>query len=523
MANKEDIDFYDVIIDIDSFQDLKSKGWEIKMTEEGQKKYNFFSNQQQNKKENIELNRIGILGVSGVGKSFILGKLIDNKDLKENNIETKGISVIYPEVNSKQLFVCLDSQGSEEPIISKNKTYEEILNLTYEERKKLIKESSKDKKFIELFIQDFIIEKSNILIVVVNLLTFSEQKLINRLKNTDYDKIFVIHNLQFFTNIDTIMEHIKNVVEKSLFSNLQRRNIPNLDQNQNNDETSNSLKPFYFKEIDIGISQNANNSNQQKEILHLFMGREGSDAGNYFNHHTINYIKHLLLERTNKKIFNIIDELKKSLVFNSNQYMIKTEKKSPITSDDLEIDESDGTFLKCKNDFQLKDCIINEMGESNFSTENSINPSYICFKGEYVKKKKNDIIEKWPALVIKTEMFEDPNNIDIKTNKSDDNEYMYINISCKREFEKEPNIDIIQNIEGGDIKEGNIVIEIKFKLEDFVLESELQPIIKENANYPGIKEIYLKIVDNNNVQDLSSIKTETIKKGKGKKKEGENK
>jgi hypothetical protein len=42
----------------------------------------------------------------------------------------------------------------------------------------------KDKNLFEMFIQEFIIEKSNILIIVVDQLIFSEQKLIcNLFKN----------------------------------------------------------------------------------------------------------------------------------------------------------------------------------------------------------------------------------------------------------------------------------------------------------------------------------------------------
>ena len=174
------LDFYDLIIDIESFNDLKSEGWKIIMSQDGNDKYEYYKNES-DQKEKKRLNRIGVLGVSDVGKTFIIKKLINKKD---NIIQkkTKGISVIYPEKGSDNLFVCLDSQGSEEPIIDKKKTEKEIYDLKEKDRKSLVKELTKDKKFTEIFIQDFIIEKSNILIVVVDQLTFSEQKLINRLK-----------------------------------------------------------------------------------------------------------------------------------------------------------------------------------------------------------------------------------------------------------------------------------------------------------------------------------------------------
>jgi hypothetical protein len=172
------MDFYDILININSFDDLKAKGWEITMGEKGEKKYDYFSNKEN--EENIELNRIGVLGVSGVGKSFILGKLMGKEIPKK--IETKGLSIIYPEMDSNSLFVGIDSKGSEEPIIDLNNDIKTINNLSEKERKEKMIAYSKDKKFTEIFIQDFIIAKANIFIVVVDQLMFSEQKLINRLK-----------------------------------------------------------------------------------------------------------------------------------------------------------------------------------------------------------------------------------------------------------------------------------------------------------------------------------------------------
>ena len=56
---------------------------------------------------------------------------------------------------------------------------------------------AKDKKTVELFIQDFINEKSSILFIIVGQLTLTEQKLINRIVNeTNKRIIIVIHNLR---------------------------------------------------------------------------------------------------------------------------------------------------------------------------------------------------------------------------------------------------------------------------------------------------------------------------------------
>jgi len=514
---EDGLGFYDVIIDIESFNDLKSKenntGWKILMSEKGNEKYEYFSNINTSNEDNKDtdlakkhLNRIGILGVSNVGKTFILKKLINKKE----NIpkKTRGISVIYPEIKTDNYFVCIDSQGSEEPIIDKNKTEQEVFDLTEEQRKVLIKELSRDKNFTEIFIQDFIIKKSNILIVVVDQLTFSEQKLINRLKyNTNFKKLFVIHNTQFFEEVDVIEKHIENVIKKSIFSNLEKASIPNLNQNS---ETGG--KAYYFKEKEFGNEDN--NQASKQEIIHLFMAKENSNAGKYFNDQTIEYIRYLIKAETRTKIFDVIKEIKDFLSFNSILYMIKEDKdKRPIEKDDIEKkNENEGNYLKCKKDFKLKDCVINEMGISNFTTENSINPSFVCYKGRYINKKKN---EDWPALIIKTEMFINVEDIEKSQEISDDNETMNLILSCKKKFDKVENVieQIGDDIDGSDIKEGIIRINIQFSLNNFRLDNGKKPQVREP--FPGIKLIYLKIDDKHNKNE-NVIEKETKKKVKEK-------
>jgi GTPase SAR1 family protein len=294
-----DTDFYDIIFNIDSFSNLKEEGWKILIGENSEEKYEFFS--EPNKKGKTEVNRIGVLGAARVGKTFVLRKLINKYDnSKKNKIETKGISIIYPEINSDNLFVCLDSQGSEEPIIDRKRTYEEIYNLDESEKKKLIKESLRDKKMTEIFIQDFIIDKANILIIVVDQLTFSEQKLIYRLSNKEFDKLFVVHNAQFFDKKNIVEEYIDEVVKKSLYSNLEKNWMLNLDINEEN--KNNIEKHYYYKEKGIGQNANVN------EIIHLFMAKEGSEAGNYFNDATINYMRQKIYSEVNRKKFKYLYE-----------------------------------------------------------------------------------------------------------------------------------------------------------------------------------------------------------------------
>ena len=494
-------EYYDVVINIDSFYNLKSdKGWEIEMNENGEKNYLKYSkNENEKEKEKLKLNRIGILGISGVGKTYILGSIINNDKLKKSHIQTKGISVIYPQEEGKN-FVCLDSQGSEEPIIDLSEN-NEMRVISEKERKKRVKKYATDKKLTEIFIQDFIIKHSNIFIVVVDQLSFSEQKLINRLKNEDFEQIFIIHNTQYLTNIKSIEDHIEETVKKSVFSNLKKNIFTDLNVEKEEYKTK---KPYYFIEKKIGSKNHDNNSS---DVIHLFMGKEGSEAGNFYNQVTIDFLGKQINQATVKKKFDFIEEVKKFLSYKSTIYMInddskeskesKESKKKPINLSDF---STDNTCIKLNEnkDFKLKDCIIDEMGNSKFS-ENAITPAFVAYLGKYIKYKKDkekkktkdkEIEDEWDALIIKAEMFVDPRKIKIDTQMTEDKKECYIIISCPKNYNNNKDITDIKEIDGT-IKEGEIKIIIECDLEKIKFEDLKKFEIKSPQK--GIIKIYVKV------------------------------
>ena len=105
------------------------------------------------------------------------------------NIRTEGLSIKYPENLDKyenRRIVLLDSAGLETPVLKDNG----------EDEKDVFKEKSREKLITELFLQNYIIKNSDILLIVVGIMTYSEQKLLNKiklqLKNSKYNKnIFV--------------------------------------------------------------------------------------------------------------------------------------------------------------------------------------------------------------------------------------------------------------------------------------------------------------------------------------------
>ena len=82
---KDPLEFYDIIIYINSMQDIKREGWKIKMNENGRKL-------SEDKSQNKRLI-IGVLGNRNKGKSFILQALSGEKMQTGTTINTIGLSI----------------------------------------------------------------------------------------------------------------------------------------------------------------------------------------------------------------------------------------------------------------------------------------------------------------------------------------------------------------------------------------------------------------------------------------------
>ena len=198
--NYDPLNFYDVIIDIDSIKSLIGKGWKIKMNSNGKENYNNFKNQ--------NILKIGIIGNANKGKSFILSKLSKISFPFGTTIKTEGLSIKYPEkTHQNRKIVLLDSAGLETPVlINKELNDENEKDKDKEEdwKSELFKEKSREKLITELFLQNYIVNNSDILLIVVDSLSFSEQKLLMKIKR-EIEKsnrtlsLFIIHNLKTYT------------------------------------------------------------------------------------------------------------------------------------------------------------------------------------------------------------------------------------------------------------------------------------------------------------------------------------
>ena len=134
------MNFYDVIIDIKSIKDI-TKGWEVKMSEKAQNEYKNF--------KNGKIIKIGVIGNSNKGKSFILSKISKIMLPSGTSVRTEGLSIKYPELSEykNRKLALLDSCGLETPVlIEDNLNEQDIKEKKKTKKKKIIKKKQKKKK-----------------------------------------------------------------------------------------------------------------------------------------------------------------------------------------------------------------------------------------------------------------------------------------------------------------------------------------------------------------------------------------
>ena len=441
-SNKYFENFYDVIIDINSIKDI-NKGWEIKMNEKGEKHYNEFKTQQ--------VIKIGIIGNSNKGKSFLLSKISKINLPSGTSIRTSGLSIKYPDdlnLFKERKIVLLDSAGLETPVL---KDDEYLNNKNNINEKELFKEKSREKLITELFLQNYIINNSDILLIVVGILTYSEQKLLNRIK-TEIQRakinkpLYIIHNLITFTSIKQVEEYINKYLLKSATFDLELgHKITTKIQNK------------------TGTYYNEKNSNPK--VYHLIFANEGSEAGEFYNNFVLDFLENSFQTVTDLQNFDIIQSVKERFIEVSKDIFEKTEEQKLFTIDDFENSENNNKIIKLSKEQNiiLKKCLIDELGFSNLKT-NGFEPTY-----NYYKKGNDKIIIR----------VEGPGNCSVRTTLDYSGEYTIIRLNGEKKKDKEP--EKIEDNFYCTREFGEFSLDIPLKTEDFFIKNEPPKIIEKKG------------------------------------------
>ena len=315
--NRDMQKLYNMIIKVDSMDQLTKEGWKII---------------NKIKENRIDIDKkvsiISVLGNKNAGKSFILHLLTGKNIPNGYTVTTEGLSFIMPEEgdNRGDNYILIDTAGTESPLL-----LEKITKMTIDSINKM----AKDRLITDYFLQKFILEKSDIFICVVDNLTLTDQKFINRIVNNYTNKtIFIIHNLKTFIEKNQVENYINNTLRQSLTFDLKQDkyydigNEPNVEENQ----------IFFIQKL----------KDKERKVVHLIIANEDSDAGKYYNKSTINYLLIQLSQVKEKKPFNIIKNLKDFLVsFSEEIFNKKIEKSSvKIENDCIKIVDNKDLVLK---------------------------------------------------------------------------------------------------------------------------------------------------------------------------------
>ena len=320
---KSESQFYDVVIDLDSINALKNKGWEIKYNKEREEIYKKIITE--------ETIKIEVLRLNNVGKSFILGLIAKVVIPTGYSIATKGISIKYIEgENDSEKDVCLlDSAGFETPLlkdelilqgkkedsskkdVDKNINEEKVNDDNNNKKKTEFElqrefdefeyELAKDKTQTERFIEQLITSLSDMLILVIGKLTRTEQKLITRIKNIVKERdncqirtIVIIHNLAQYHKKIEIDNHINNSLKQSATFHLIEKKIIGIKGYED--------RTFFVEESNQG----------DIKVVHYIMAKQGTEAGDYYNNLTLQLIKHKYNDCNSRKAIDIPKEIVKS-------------------------------------------------------------------------------------------------------------------------------------------------------------------------------------------------------------------
>ena len=439
--DKNPLKFYDIIVDINSIKEIK-KGWQVLMNDRGNSYFN------ENNKNSI---KIGVIGNGNKGKSFLLSKISGMEFPTGFSVQTKGLSIKFPVLDKykNRNIILLDSAGQETPVLDDEKNNDDnvenngtsnatVINTALHDENKIKKqeqltEKSRDKLLTEFFLQSYIVKYTDLLIVVVGILTFSEQKLINKIKKTysnlkKTNSLVVIHNLQLYVTKKQVQNYIETVLKNSGTFDLEEQTIISMDREKE--------KWTYFYE-----------PKSTPTTIHLIFARDKSEAGDFYNKKTIEYLYDKMNNVPEKEPLNLYENIKNFFESISGEIL-----ENPIQSDYIVVENNTIKLANLPKDYalKLKKCSIDELGLNKFRL-NGYDPSY----SYYIDDKNLHIICEIPGKIDKesfsshAECKNGKCYIKISGNKIDD--IKDVKNNCKKIFSKREfgnfNLDIaIDNV-----------------------------------------------------------------------------
>ena len=474
-SNKLDIlNYYDMIIDIYSMNSLLSQGWEIESTDNGQKRYQ--------EKKDIPSILISVIGNHNTGKSFILSKISETVLPNGYSCSTKGLSVKY---NDNKNIILLDSLGFNQSLVE-NEVYKLSKRRSELEENEYIDQVSdfaNDRFLTEYFILNFILYYSNIPILVLDELSFEEQELYDKAKKLIYgNQLVVIHNLKTYEKIQKVKDFIIDNLENSITFDLQKNKM--IEFGEDNLNNKNSF--YYIEEID-------NNENEKKYIIHLIMAKYDTEAGDYYNQTTIQFLKKKINTCDNIQNFPIKETIKEFLLLTSKNIM-----EEPINNINQIILEDNWIKLKYEEGREFKFKNSNQ----KILSEPLIGRRYISQYDYFI-----DTDERSHRKFLVIQLMMNGYVEDLKSKVSLlNNNYVFTLSGHKRINVQNPKEELHEKFEGFSNRfEGYFCYEIKIPSSEIELASNH---VYEKSKMYGLINLKYKLLENDNLSEELKLNKE---------------
>jgi len=455
-----ELEFYDVVLELKSLSKL-TDGFPIIYTEKGKEKID--------KVKNEDGCVITAIGNSNQGKSFILSRISEMDIPSGHSISTRGLSIVFPDnlkqKGSNQRFIILDTEGSQNAITISDEDRKKIYELNEMEKIEKIEATSRDKQMTENFLQSFALNSSHIVIAVVGQLTFQDQKFLNRIKDVCKNKnLFIIHNLMFLEKRQEVEEHMKDVIESSLFFNLEKQKMIHFGSGNKNEEEKKENDDT-VKYIYVESSESSSPHKKKSHIIHLILAKEGSEAGNFFNEPTIKYLRDSVISITQQQKFDIIKKFSKYLCLYAGEYFDiprlddkQVDSGQLISKENIEI--IDNQFkVNVTFPLKLKKCYTDEIGLTSYKGLMTTPPFGYFKQGD--------------SFTIQIEYCGELKNYKVKKNILN-GQYKFTIIGETKKTENKP---IISNIE-----EGNFILSFSVGLDFITISSNEYKEINDEKN-----------------------------------------
>ena len=174
--------------------------------------------------------------------------------------------------------------------------------------------------------------------------------------------MYIIHNLKTFRTSEQVETYVNEVLLKSSTFKLRKDfHVTSYEK---------ARPGYHFIELDI----------KDMSVFHLLFAAEGSEAGNYYNQYTIDFIEAQYINDWKKNKFDVIEEIKSKFCEYSKRYLDQEIKKDDFNSNE---DILNKKKIKLKKDkkFSLKKCVIDELGLQTFKGD-GFEPQYNYFINE---------------------------------------------------------------------------------------------------------------------------------------------